>query len=294
MAPEFPITKNFIFMDSKIIEQYGEEILCYRLRTARQKRRMQYEGLDKQLIQLHKEESCLGEQQKNLGWEPLVPPVQKGWVRSFVLREDVAKSKYADFFEEILKKINTCQYDWRKDFKRKKRKRGRKIYVVKQQAILQPYEWHFVKLNFTEAEKSFFFPVYEMNQKRQLVKRYVFKEPWRFVLKIKPNIIDKVRKKDTVIESRLSEIEDYLKKNDLRKRQGKILRGFVQYRAWVEFEKYDEVFKYKNKSLIQILDIIKNETSPEGASYLNDGYRPSKQEYIARKNKQHGTAMEDP
>ena len=38
-------------MDTKFIQQYGEDILCYRLRTARQKKRMQYEDFDKQLIQ---------------------------------------------------------------------------------------------------------------------------------------------------------------------------------------------------------------------------------------------------
>ncbi len=39
-------------MDTKLIQQYGEDILCYRLRTARQKKRMRYEDFDKQLIQL--------------------------------------------------------------------------------------------------------------------------------------------------------------------------------------------------------------------------------------------------
>ena len=78
-------------MDKKLIEQYGTEILSYRLRTARQKKRMQYEDFDKQLIQLHEEESALRSQKRNLGWEPLIPPVQKGWKRFFVLRDDVAR-----------------------------------------------------------------------------------------------------------------------------------------------------------------------------------------------------------
>src|SRR4051812_19284598 len=110
-------------MDTKLIQQYGEDIRCYRLRTARQRKRMQYEDFDKQLIQLDKEEDRLYRQKMNLGWEALHPPVQKGWVRSFILREDIARSRYAFFFEAMLKKINTYEYSWRKDFKRKKKRR---------------------------------------------------------------------------------------------------------------------------------------------------------------------------
>ena len=84
-------------MDTKIIKQYGEDMLCYDLRNARQKKRKRYADFDKQLIQLHKKEKALYVQKRNLGWQPLHPPVQKGWVRYFVVRDDVAKSKYGEF-----------------------------------------------------------------------------------------------------------------------------------------------------------------------------------------------------
>lgn len=64
-------------MDNKLIEQYGEDILCYRLRTARQKKRMQYEDFHKYLIRLSKEEKGLMKLKRELGWETLKPPVQK-------------------------------------------------------------------------------------------------------------------------------------------------------------------------------------------------------------------------
>jgi hypothetical protein len=104
-------------MDTKLIQQYGEDILCYRLRTARQKKRMQYEDFDNQLIQLHKKENALNLQKRNLGWQALNPPVKKGWIRHFVVRDDVARSRHGDFFEALLKKINTYDYDWKKDCK---------------------------------------------------------------------------------------------------------------------------------------------------------------------------------
>jgi hypothetical protein len=42
MAPQFPIETNTIIMDSNLVKQFGIEILSYRLRTVRQKKRMQY------------------------------------------------------------------------------------------------------------------------------------------------------------------------------------------------------------------------------------------------------------
>jgi len=79
------------------------------------------------------------------------------------------------------------------------------------------------------------------------------------VLKVKPNIINKVRKRDAELESELSEIADYLKRNDFRKRQGKILKGYYQYRRWGESEKYCDVYEFKNKSPGQIQDVIKDQ-----------------------------------
>ena len=68
MAPVFSIGKNQIIMDTKLVQQYGEDILCYRLRTARQKKRMQHEDLEKKLIGLNKEWKTLRNQQFNMGW----------------------------------------------------------------------------------------------------------------------------------------------------------------------------------------------------------------------------------
>jgi len=240
-------------MDTKLIQQYGEDMLCYRLSTARQRKRMQYEDHDKQLIQLHKKEHALYLQHKNLGWEPLRPPVQKGWIRHFVVREDVAAGRYGEFFEAILKKINTYEYDWKKDFKRKRKRRGKKIYVVRPQHLLRPYPFQFERMEFTETEQQFFREVWDMDSKGKLYKRYEFAEPWRYVLKIRPNMIDKIRIKDALLESEMKELDNYMEKNDLRKRQDKILRGYHKYRDWRPAEKYDEINEFKNKQLVRIL-----------------------------------------
>ena len=196
-------------MDTKLIKQFGTDILCYRIRTARQKKRMQYEDFDKQLIALSKEEIIL--HNHNPGWEPLTPPVQRGWKRFFVLRDDVARSDDAQFFQNILAKINTEKWSYRKDFKKKKRKSGKKIYVVRGHELQKPDEQEFKKLNFTIAEREFFHAEYHYDQWRKgFVIHFAFSEPWRFVLRVRPNLIDKQRKIDSVTEARLAEISNYV------------------------------------------------------------------------------------
>jgi len=253
MAPQFPIETNTIIMDSKLVKQYGSKILSYRLRTVRQKKRMQYEDFDKKLFHLGKEEKHLYKKQFNLGWEPLTPPVQKGWKRFFVLREDVARSKQAEFFEGILKKINTYDWSYRKDFMVRKGRYGKNKFGVKPQSLLRLHEYQFLRSGFTDYEKQFFYEDFFRYGKNELGKRYVFSEPWRFVLRIRPNIIDKVNKRDVELEKRLKEIDNYLDGNHYRGRMRKLLYGHNWNNRW-KGERLREKNTLKNKPLPRIID----------------------------------------
>lgn len=242
-------------MDSKLVKQYGSEILSYRLRTVRQKKRMQYEDFDKKLLELDREETRLCKQKQVIVWEPLKPPVQRGWNRFFVLRDDVATSKHAAFFENILNKINTCDWSHRKDFMVKYRRFGRKKYRVKKQSLLRPDEWRFNRLGFTDDEKQLFDVVWETDSRKELVKRYVFREPWRFVLRVRPNVIDKIRRRDSMVESRSQEIHNYLDANMYRCRLNKLLHGYERY-GWWKGERKREKNLLKNKPLPRILEEV--------------------------------------
>jgi hypothetical protein len=251
-------------MDKKLIEKYGEEILCYRLRTARQKKRAQHKGFEKHLIHLYEEERTLMCQQQALGWEPLIPPVQKGWKRFFVLREDVARSKDANFFAGILARINT--YDWhpRRDFLVKKRTMGRKGYLVKTQYLYKPYDLNDPKLSFTEAEKRFFDIEYHWNGHTcHHYIRYAFSEPWRFVLRIRPNIIDKMRLQDTLLEKRLKEIKNYLERNGYWEKQYRLMKGRSQWWRHNKEERYQNWHSYLNWPLSRIIEETKEEVYNE-------------------------------
>jgi hypothetical protein len=242
-------------MDKKLIQQFGEDIFSYRIRTKRQKIRARYEDFDKFLLQLDREESELYRRKRNLGWIPLTSPIQRGWKRFFVLREDVARSRHAEFFNGILEKINTCVHSNRKDFKvRKKITHGKWYRVVKMQKLLEPEAARFNKLGLTEKEKLWFIAEYRYDKRqRRFGTFYVFKEPWRFVLKIKPNMVDRIREHDEVLEAQIHRMREFLDRNNYRNRQLKLKHGYVPWRHFKDAD-YRESNPLKNRSLQDVLD----------------------------------------
>ena len=199
-------------MDTKLIKEFGSEILCYKLKTARQKKRDVKTGEEKKLLRLNREHIQIRRQQRDMGFIVLDPPIIKGWKRYFVLREDVTRSKEAIFYQNILDKINTTEYCKRKDFKKKpKFSRKRKNWELIEQTVMAPEHKDFVKMNFSEKEKALFEEKFIKHKlKNELIKVFVFKEQWRFVLRVRQNIITKVKAVDAELKKRENEIWDYL------------------------------------------------------------------------------------
>ena len=81
-----------------------------RLRNLRSRKRIAREDHEKYLRECCDRHAELEKQRRNLPLVPLEKPYQKGYVRFFVLREDVRQGKQADFFATLLEKINTFQY----------------------------------------------------------------------------------------------------------------------------------------------------------------------------------------
>ena len=248
-------------MDYKLIKQFGVEILSLRIRSQRNRNRMRIRDLDKHLIALWHESNLMHRERNNPCWDLVSPPVQKGWKRFFLLREDLAKSDSASFFEGILKKINTYNWSYRKDFKVRKRKNGRKTYVVKDQYLYKPAEREYLEMNFTEEEQKYFHVEFHIeNWSRGPVKRYAFNDPWRFVLKVKPSMVNRMRRLDSEIQSRLDNTDNYIKKRNLGPRQSKIMEGSAKGKIyWEDEKKIGESNPLKNKSIERIIDEAKEE-----------------------------------
>lgn len=231
------------------------DLLCYRLRTKRRRKRAQRKGFEKNLRALDSERQEIWERQRNLGWVELEKPVMRGWKRFFVLREDVAESIHAAFFQNILDKIGSVNFSNRKDFKTRKKRVKKWGYEAKKQELLKPDLWQFRKMNFTKKEQSLFEERTIMNQHRMWIKIYVFKEPWRFVLKIKPNMITRTRVRNVEMESRRAELDNYFDRNHLEPRLYKI-KG-QSYNWWHDELFIKEKYKFKDIPLQKLLDGIK-------------------------------------
>ena len=112
-----------------------------RLRNLRSHKRIAREDHEKFLRTCIKRQKALFKQRRELPLVPLEKPYQKGYVRFFVLREDVRQGKQADFFATLLEKINTYQYADTRKFQKKKKRRGKRVYIARKQELYTFSQW---------------------------------------------------------------------------------------------------------------------------------------------------------
>ncbi|AYN01004.1 hypothetical protein [Chryseobacterium sp. 3008163] len=98
----------------------NDNLLCFRLRSLRSRKRIIKTDLEKQIRKKYRHSEELWDLRRNIPLVPLETPYQKGFVRFFVVRDDVKRSKYGNFFEGILKKINTKMYSPTRKFLKRK------------------------------------------------------------------------------------------------------------------------------------------------------------------------------
>jgi hypothetical protein len=228
----------------------------YRLKSARQKRRLVKKDRDKQLIQLDRHQTLLWKQKRELPMMPLAHPYQKGWKRFFVLRKDVQQSAGAGFYQGVLDKINTLEYYHDKSFIQRIRKKGRYHYEVRPQTLRLIYEdeWFGNKLKLTDAEKLCFYRYKGFSEWHgRVIVNYLFAEPWRFVLAVKPHIIYEVKMIDEVLEQEIKAIDNHIENNCLKARIDRLTRGRGRRRWYAAFfDKPKYINKLKNKPMYLI------------------------------------------
>ncbi len=229
---------------------YDEQVSAFRSPAFKRKeKRLRIWESDKKLIALHKEDKSISRQQWDLGFEPLDPPIQRGWKRTFVLRHDVKASPDADFFQGLLDKINHVQYSHRRDFKNKKKRRGRKVQVERIQQLKELSEYSYAKAKLTPKQQKYFREEEEISPVRKHVrtKKYVFTAPWKFVLKVTPHMITQVKIIDPELERRSAEISHYIDGRHLWPRLDKITgRSYSNKKRWGDSpkERYRHTLSY--------------------------------------------------
>lgn len=230
------------------------------LRTARQRKRAAYGQWERELRRLHRQRSELWQALRSLPMVPLDPPVQKGWIRFFELREDQRHLATADFYRGILSRINNVLWSWKPDFKVRRRHRGRKIYVDRPQQLRALNAWQFRRAGFTEEERALFQEESRLDECGRLYVVYRFSEAWRYTLRIAPNLIDKVRQRDAELDSRLQQLENHLERRALAGPMSNLLGN---RHRWYRRERPSEktVNPLHNRSLAQVLTALAEEIS---------------------------------
>ena len=250
---------------------YIEEV---RLRSSRTRKRVAKTDYEKYLRQCCDRHAELEKQKRTMPLVPLEKPYQKGYVRFFVVRDDVKRSKLGDFFENLLAKINTYQYADNRKFQKKKKRRGRRIYVPRKQELLsfRQREWEYAieKGKLVEEERKYFLKVERYNPDcKEFETYYEFAEPWRFILRVRPNIITHYRPIDFEIENELAGLNKVL---DDYKNWGIIQKKvFCNGYTWNRYQKkWETKAKYKRTPLKEITEFRANASALEIAEMLLD------------------------
>lgn len=230
-----------------------------RFRTRRRRVRAAYKDKEKKLLALQREENMLSRMDSEAPWIPLTPPIMRGYKRYFVLRSDVQRSKQAPFFESLLAKINTVQYFHRKDFKLSKRYRNKKVYI--EQRLQEPRAYCLNKYGLTEKEMMLFEQRIDPKEKECYSVYYVFTEPWRFVLRVRPNMIDKIKALNPDLESRSKELDNKIARNFLRPAICKARSISFQWRDR-SLPRAREISPLHNRPLHCILAELENDLNP--------------------------------
>lgn len=244
---------GIIVPEKYIFNNWEDQI---RIRSKRRRKRETIEGQDKKLIRLFKEDRELSKRRAELPMIDLSPPIQRGYKRYFIVREDVRRSKQGVFYENLLRKINTTQFSPTKEFKQKKRRLGRRIYEARGQQlqVVHPHEIKRMKLTPHEMLCFTFKTKIEVRYRKVYQTQYFeMTEPWRYVLRIRPNMIDKIKTHDEELEQRLAELNHKVYRNITNYARLSKLRDWGHDR-WGNKEnpKYDNLLR--DKSLYQILE----------------------------------------
>ena len=234
------------------------ELMPFRLKSARRKKRLQKQDFDKQLLKLKRRHDEI-RNNKEILMERLEMPYQKGWKRLFVLKKETARSDKAEFYQQILDKINTVQYHYDESFKR--RNNGKRIYRgdYKELPILQSvdeYHWNNNKSNLSNEQKAYFKPLEywsEQHYRQQIY--YKFAQPELFEIVVLPYIVYEVKLGDALLAQEESFLDDYLyngKKPACR--LAKITGG--KYNRWnTDYdEKSKNVDPFKNRQVWKVLE----------------------------------------
>ena len=210
----------------------------------------------KKLRRLWNEYVKLQKSRKTSGEWIDVEPYQRGWVRSFVLRDDAKNRTDAREMQQVLDKINNTVYCNNEKFLHRNWKTGKMEPIPQRPKYLNDAEYNAL----TEKQKSFFEQRTWIANKvtvagrgnsaeKKYVTGYVFRNDFYLVFKIEPNIVTEHWIPNQEIESRYGELSSHFEKNGLWGKFNKAMHWSTGY----EWDKNSH--KYRNKYGFEFEDV---------------------------------------
>ena len=216
----------------------------------RRGKRLEKKSTEKKLLALWRKQSRLYEARRNYNKIELEKPERRGYKRFFVLRDDIARGKEAEFFKGLLKLVQNTYLSRDKKFLRKDYKTKKKVPI--EQSIRSVGHKEFNKLNLSAKQKSFFKQVWKTDYRGMNgAFYYEFEKDWMFVMKIEPHYITYKIEIDPKIESEIARLRNHIDSQNLLPQISKIM-GWKY--GWKDF--YD----YKKRLLEEVTDkMVKDE-----------------------------------
>lgn len=178
--------------------------------------RRSIEEKDKKLIRLLKRLNEIGKLQRALEPVPLEKPIQRGFKKSFKVRDDFSRSRWGNDLNRIIGEINSTIYCRDPSFKMKKRHNNQKEDVPHKLGYISPHRWE--KLDWPAHFKKWF--VYRDKHTYQtsygnviFIKGYFFKHPHYFDTFVEPHFLTHSQPVNPKLESEEAEIKAFMEHN---------------------------------------------------------------------------------
>lgn len=175
-----------------------------------------------------------------------IEPYQRGWARSFRLRDDAKNRNDAREMQQVLDKINTTVHCKNERFERWNWKTNKMEPIPQKPKYLTIEQYN----DLNEKQKSFFVKkdwvetdIIHGVKKKKYISAYVFKYDYYLIFNVEPNIVTHHWIPDQIIESLYGELKTHIQRNNLWIKMAKVLNwGNGRRREWDRKDKP----KYRN------------------------------------------------
>jgi len=218
--------------------------------------RMDKKDNEKDLISMWKKKMKLMQGKHALNWVELPKPERWGYKRFFTLRDDVAKSKEADFYRSILGLVQNTVLSRDKEFLYKDYKTKRKLPIEQYVNTISHKDWNklLAENKLTAKQQACFEQRWKpIKNGRGGAWEFTLVKDYMFVYKIQPHYITHRLIIDPQLESELKELSNRIETQNLWPKIGKVFGWSNGWKDYVD-AKNKLIDRAMNKLMIDGID----------------------------------------